>query len=70
MYNVKEVLNKEPAAVKAALVATATAVIFTGDFDLDGETVAAWGLAVEVLLGLFYVRAKVTPTAKLDPPPK
>lgn len=66
MYGIKNVLTHEPVAVKAALVAVLGALVITGVINLDGEAVAAWGIAVELVLGLFYVRQTSASKAALD----
>lgn len=42
--------------VKTAIVAVLSALIITGVITISAESLAAWGVAVEVVLGLFYVR--------------
>jgi hypothetical protein len=64
MYSLKNLLLKEPNAVKSAALAVLAALVVTGTIDLSGEATAAWGIAVELVLTLFYVRpATVTKRA-------
>jgi hypothetical protein len=66
IYNPGGILDKEPVAIKAALVAVAAAVVITvPDLNLSGEAVAAWGIAAELVLGLF-VRSKSTPNVTAE----
>ena len=55
-------LNKEPAAVAAAIVAVLNVLQLTGVVSLDGNTVSAINIALVAVLGLF-VRQASTPTA-------
>lgn len=60
IYNPGGIFDKEPVAIKAAVIAVAAAVVITWpSVNLSGEAVAAWGIALELVLGLF-VRAKST----------
>lgn len=63
IYNPGGIFDKEPVAIKAAVIAVVAAVIITWpDVSLSGESVAAWGIAAELVLGLF-VRSKSTSNA-------
>lgn len=66
MYSLKTFLAQEPAAVKAALVALVSAAIVSGWFTISAEALAAWGTALELLLGLGYVRARTVTTSALQ----
>lgn len=56
MYSIKNVFKQEPNAIKAAIVTLLATLVMAGVVNLSGEQVAGYGLALEVLLGLFYVR--------------
>lgn len=55
-YSPQQVLTQEPSAVKAAALAILAALVVTDVIDLTGDQIAAWGLALELVLGLLYVR--------------
>lgn len=55
-------IQKEPAAVAAAIVAVLNVLQLTGVVSLDGDTVSAINIALIAVLGLF-VRQSTTPTA-------
>lgn len=64
MYSPREIFHREPAALKTAFTVVAAALVITGLIELSGEAVAAWAVAIEVVLSLFYVRHKVSPTSE------
>lgn len=71
MYSIKNVFTQEPAQVKSAFLAILAALVITGTVNLSGEATAAIGIAVEVLLNLFYVRpltASKSALSELDVP--
>ena len=55
-------IQKEPAAVAAAVVAVLNVLQLTGVVNLNGDTVSAINIALVAVLGLF-VRHNVTPTS-------
>lgn len=56
MYSVKQLFKQEPAAIKAALTAVLSACIVAGVITVSAETLAAIGVAFELVLGLLWVR--------------
>jgi hypothetical protein len=60
MFSPRNLLTQEPAAIKAAVLAVLAALITTGVIGISAEAVAAWGLAIELVLGLLYVRSVTT----------
>lgn len=56
MYRLSSIFTQEPTAVKAAVLAILVALVTTDVVNLTGDQIAAWGLALELVLGLLYVR--------------
>ena len=56
MYSPRQVFKQEPAAVKTAIMTILAALVLSGVISADEKTLVAWGLAIEFLLNLFYVR--------------
>lgn len=65
MKLITKLLNNEPVAIKVAAVSIIGACVASGWFQVSAITLAAWGVALENVLGLF-VRAKSTPTGKVE----
>lgn len=65
-YSPKQLLAQEPSAVKAAILAILVALITTGVITLSSEAIAAWGLALELVLGLLYIRPLTVSKAGLS----
>lgn len=60
MYSPNEILNREPAAVSAALIAALNVAVLLGVIDLTVDQLGGINTALTLLLGLF-TRSKVTP---------
>lgn len=56
MYSLRNIFLQEPNAVRTAVVAILAALVVTEVIDISTEAVAAWGIVIEVVLTLFYVR--------------
>lgn len=64
MYSPREILNREPAAISAALIAALNVAVLLGFADLTADQLGGINTSVALLLGLF-TRAAVTPNVKL-----
>ena len=64
MYSPREILNREPAAISAAVLALINVAVLLGAVDLSANQLGGINTAVALLLGLF-VRQSVTPNEKL-----
>lgn len=64
MYSPREILNREPAAISATLIAALNVAVLLGLVDLSDGQLAGINTALTLLLGLF-VRQSVTPTSTL-----
>lgn len=64
MYSPREILNREPAAISAALIAALNVAVVLDVVSLSVDQLGSINTAVALLLGLF-VRQSVTPTSQL-----
>lgn len=64
MYSPREILNREPAAISAALIAALNVVVLLGWVDLTVDQLGGINTAVALLLGLF-TRQSVTPNGDI-----
>ncbi len=62
MYDIKNLLQKEPVALAAAIIAILNVLQLTGVVALNGDTVSAINIALVAVLGLFARQAS-TPVA-------
>lgn len=60
MYSPREILNREPAAISAVLIALLNVAVLLGWLDLSVDQLGGINTAVALLLGLF-TRSKVSP---------
>jgi hypothetical protein len=56
MYNLRNVFAREPNAIREAILAILGIFVMLGVIDVSAEVVAAVGVAISLVLGLFYVR--------------
>lgn len=56
MYSIRNILVQEPNAVRGAVLAVLAVLVMTQVVTVSAEAVAGIGLAVEVVLNLFYVK--------------
>jgi len=56
MYSLKNIFLQEPESVKGLVMTLLGLAVLTGMVHASGEVIAGIGLAVERLLGFFYVR--------------
>lgn len=66
MYSLRQILKQEPAAVKAALLAVVAAVVGVKNYHIDSDSLLQVGVALELVLGLFYVRRFSKSNAQAD----
>lgn len=66
MYSLKNILKQNPLAVKSAIFAILGALVITGVVTLSAEALAAWGVAIEMVLNLFYVSPSTVNRSKLE----
>lgn len=57
MYDPKRILQQEPSAVTAAVMAILNIFIMTNALDWSPDVVAGVNTALMLVLGLFYIRA-------------
>lgn len=65
-YNPAEILKKEPVAVAGAVKVVLAALVLGGAVTLGNDALAAWIIAIEAVLSLFYVRAASVSKAGLE----
>lgn len=56
MYDPREVLKKEPVSVAGAIKVVLAALVLGGAITIGSDALAAWVIAIETVLSLFYVR--------------
>lgn len=56
MYSIRNILVQEPNAVRGGVLAVLAVLVMTQVVTVSAEAVAGIGLAVEVVLNLFYVK--------------
>ncbi len=66
VYSLKNILKQNPLAVKSAAMAILGALVVTGVITLSSEAIAAWAVAIEMVLNLFYVSPSTVNRAKLE----
>lgn len=64
MYSPREILNREPAAISAALIAALNVAVLLNVVALSADQLGGINTATALLLGLF-TRTAVTPNVKL-----
>lgn len=55
-YSLASLAKQEPNAIRSCALAIGAALVITGVVDVTAEALAAWGIALESLLTLLYVR--------------
>lgn len=66
MYSIKELFNKEPNAIREAVITILGILVMTDVVSISADAVAGIGVGVSIVLGLFYVRAKSVSKAALE----
>lgn len=56
MYSFRNIFIQDPETVKGVVLVIAAALVGSEVITLTGQEAALWGIALERLLGLFYVR--------------
>lgn len=56
MYSVTNLLQKEPNAIRGAILSILGVLVMTNVVSISAEAVAGIGVSIELLLTLFYVR--------------
>lgn len=56
MYNIRNVFKQEPNAIREVVLSILAVPILLEWWEIGAEAVAGVGLAISLLLGLFYVR--------------
>lgn len=65
MYSLRNMLDKQPVTISAAVFAVLNVFVVAGVVNLDGQTVSASNTALVLVLGLF-IQSKTTNTAVLS----
>lgn len=66
MYKLRNVLKQEPNAIRETVIAVLGLLVTVGVIDVSAEIVAAAGVGISMLLGLFYVRPLTASTDALS----
>lgn len=66
MYSVRNIFTQEPETVKGAALTVLAALVLVNAINLSGEATAGFGLMIERVLSLFYVRPLTASKAALN----